>query len=157
MHTLCLPFLWTPRTTHNITASSATPPTLQSASMDDLVVDHQLPSTIIDHQCADRSFAVGEGTLNLAIQTTLVNDLQALLHIASLGHADNATIISHVKNAILLVDWAEHALNDNRWLRIGDETALLLELTSEEIDTKISVLAGLGRCADADDLAGTAL
>lgn len=131
--------------------------TLQSASMDDLVVDHQLSSAIVDHQCADRSFAIGEGTLNLAEQTTLVDDRQALLHITSLGHADNATITSHVENAVLLVDWAEHALNNNRWLRVGDETALFLELTSEEVDAEISVLAGLGRCADADDLARTTL
>ena len=125
--------------------------------MDDLVVDHQLSSAIVDHQCADRSFAIGEGTLNLAEQTTLVDDRQALLHITSLGHADNATITSHVENAVLLVDWAEHALNNNRWLRVGDETALFLELTSEEVDAEISVLAGLGRCADADDLARTTL
>lgn len=42
-------------------------------------------------------------------------------------------------------------------MRIGNEAALFLKLAGEEVDTEISVLAGLGRSADADNLARTAL
>lgn len=125
--------------------------------MDDLIVDHQLASSIIDDKCSDRTSSTAEGSLDLVIQTTLVDDLKALLHVTTLSHADDAAIIPHVQDTVLLVDWAEHALDHDRWLRVGDKAALFLKLTSEEIDTEISVLARLRRSADADDLARTAL
>lgn len=125
--------------------------------MDDLVVNNQLPATVIDNKCSDRALTFTKGTLDLVVQATLVNDRQALLHVTTFSHADNAAIISHVQDAVLLVDRAEHALDDDRRLRVGDKAALFLELTSEEIDTEISVLAGLRRSADADDLARSPL
>ena len=86
---------------------------LQSASMDDLVVHNQLVTTIVDHQCPHASPPISKSTLNLAVQSTLVDNWQTLLDITTLSHADNAAIISHVQDAILLVDWAEHALNND--------------------------------------------
>jgi len=103
--------------------------------VDHLVIDHQLSSTIIDDQCSNGSSTIGKRTLDLVEQTTLVDDLQALLHITTLGHADKLAIISNVQDAILLVDRAEHALDNNRFLRIRDEATLFLKLTSEEVDT----------------------
>lgn len=117
---------------------------LQSAPMNDLIVNNQLPPTIIDDKRSDGTIVLTEGTLNLAVQTTLVDDRQALLHITTISHADDTTIISHVQDAVLFVDGAEHALDDDRWLRVGDKAALFLKLTSEEVDAEVSVLAGLG-------------
>jgi len=40
---------------------------------------------------------------------------------------------------------------------VGDDTWLLMELLSEEVYTKVSVLTSLSRGGDADDLARTVL
>jgi hypothetical protein len=87
----------------------------------------------------------------------LVNDAQTLLDITSLGHADDQTITAHVEDAILLVDWAEHALYINAGLRVAHEGALFLKLAGEEIHAQVSVLTSLWRGGDADDLARTPL
>jgi hypothetical protein len=87
----------------------------------------------------------------------LVNDTQTLLDVTSLGHTDDQTITAHVEDAILLVDWAEHALYINAGLRVAHEGALLLKLTGEEIHAQVSVLTSLWRGGDADDLARTPL
>jgi hypothetical protein len=125
--------------------------------MDNLVVNHQLTATIIDDQCPNTSSAICEGCINLAIKATLINDSQALLDIASLGHADDQTIPAHVEDAILLVDWAEHALYIDAGLRVAHEGALFLKLAGEEIHAQVSVLTSLWRGSDADDLARTPL
>ena len=141
---------------------SPSPPPLSSCpsksrSMNHLVVNHQLPSSIVDHHGSDTASAIGEGTLDLAVQPTLINDSQALLDISRLGHAHDPAVIVQIEDAVLLEDGAEHALNDHTGLGIADEGALLLQLTREEVDTQVAVLAGLGRSRDADDLARTAL
>jgi hypothetical protein len=125
--------------------------------VDDLVVNNQLTAPIVDHQCSNTPPAVCESGIDLAIEPTLVDDSDTLLNITSLGHADDQAIRTHIKNAVLLVDRAEHALDIDAGLRIAHEGALFLKLTSEEIDTQVSVLACLGRRGDADDLAWTPL
>ena len=87
----------------------------------------------------------------------MVNDTQTLLDVTSLGHTDDQTITAHVEDAILLVDWAEHALYIHAGLRVAHEGALLLKLTGEEIHAQVSVLTSLWRGGDADDLARTPL
>lgn len=47
---------------------------LQSRPMNDLVVNNQLSSSVVDDQSPDTSPAVGKGTVDLAVQSTLVND-----------------------------------------------------------------------------------
>jgi hypothetical protein len=125
--------------------------------MDNLVVNYQLAATVIDDQCPNTSSAICESCLNPAIKTTLVNDPQTLLDITSLGHADDQTITAHVKDAILLVDWAEHALYIDAGLRVAHEGALFLKLAGEEIHAQVSVLTSLWRGGDADDLTRTPL
>ena len=125
--------------------------------MDNLVVNYQLAATIIDDQCPNTSSAICKSCLDLAIKTTLVNNPQTLLDITSLGHADDQTITAHVENAILLVDWAKHALNIDAGLRIAHEGALFLKLAGEEIHAQVSVLTSLWRGGDADDLTRTPL
>jgi hypothetical protein len=125
--------------------------------VDDLAVNNQLPTTIVDDQCSNAASAVCESSLNLGIEPTLINDPQTLLYITTLGHADDQTITAHVKDAVLLVDGAEHALDIDTGLRIAHEGALFLKLTSEKIDAQVSVLTCLWRGGDADDLARTPL
>lgn len=125
--------------------------------MDNLVVDNQLPTTVIDDQCSNAASAVCERCLDLPVEPTLVDDSQALFDITSLGHADDQTIGTYIENAVLLVDWTEHALHVDAGLRVGHEGTLFLKLTSEQIHAQVSVLTCLWRGGDADDLAWTAL
>jgi hypothetical protein len=125
--------------------------------VDDLVVNNQLPTTIVDDQCSNAASTVCESCVDFAIEPTLIDDPETLLDVTSLGHADHQAIRTHVENAVLLVDGAEHALDVDTGLRIAHEGALFLKLASEEIDTQVSVLTGLWRGRDADDLARTAL
>jgi hypothetical protein len=125
--------------------------------VDDLVVNDQLSATVVDDQRSHAASAVCKSCLDLAVEPTLIDDPQALLDIASLGHADNQAIRAHVKNAVLFVDRTDHALNVDAWLRIAHEGALFLQLTSEEINPQVSVLASLWRRGDAYNLAGAAL
>lgn len=87
----------------------------------------------------------------------MVKDREVLLDITGLGHGNDTSVITNVQDAILLEDGAEHVLNNDRRSRVGDERRLFLELLSEEVNTKVAVLAGLGRGGDADDLARTTL
>ena len=125
--------------------------------MNDLHVDDQLAATIVDNQDSNTPSAIAKRSLNASEQATLVNDWQALLDISSLSHGHNLAIVTNVQDAVLLKDGAEHGLNDHRWGRVADEGGLFVQLTGEEVDTKVAVLAGLRRHGDADDLRGTAL
>lgn len=129
----------------------------QPRPVDDLVVNDQLSPTIVDDQRPNAASAIGESSFDLAVEPALIDDSEALLDIARLGHADDQAIGAHVKNAVLLVDRAQHALDVDAGLGVAHERALFLQLTRKEVDTQVSVLAGLGRDGDADDLAGTAL
>ena len=125
--------------------------------MDDLVVDDELSATIIDDKSSDAAPTIVKGTGNLGVETTLVNDRQALLDITRLSHADNSTTLLHIKDSVLLEDRSEHALNDDRWLWVADKRRLLVQLSRKEIDTEVSVLTGLTRLRDSDDLARSTL
>ena len=125
--------------------------------MDDLVVNNQLPTTIIDDQCSNAASAVCERGSNSAVEASLINDPQTLLDISSLGHADDQIVRAHVEDTVLLVDGAEHALDIDARLRVAHEGAFFLELASEEIHPQVPVLTGLGRGGDADDLAWSTL
>ena len=80
-----------------------------------------------------------------------------MLDIASLGHGNDGTVLTDVKNTVLLEDRAEHVLDNNGWPRVGDEARLLMELLGEEVNPEVTVLASLGRSGNANDLARTTL
>ena len=81
--------------------------------MDDLVIHSEFTTSIIDDQHTDTATAIGKGFIESRPQSTLINDRQTLLHIASLGHGNNAAVIANVKDAVLLENGAEHVLHDD--------------------------------------------
>jgi hypothetical protein len=125
--------------------------------VDDLVVNDELTTTIVDDESADATAALRESIANLAEKLTLGDDGQGLLDITSLGHGGEGAILVEVQNAVGLVDGTEHGLNDDRGGGVGDEAGLLLQLTGEKVDTQVAVLTGLGRDGNPDHLAGTTL
>ena len=129
----------------------------KSRPVDDLVVNHQLPTTVVDDHGSNAASAVCKSGIDLGVEPTLVDNPETLLDITSLGHADDSAVRTHVENAVLLVDRAEHALHIDAGLWVAHEGALFLELTSKEIDTQISVLTRLRRGRDAYDLARASL
>ena len=131
--------------------------TLQSRAVNDLHVDDQLPSTIINDQNTNTASAIREGTLDAAEQAALVDDWKSLLDITRFGHAHNLATIVDIQDTVLFEDRAEHGLDNDGWSRVADERALFVQLAGEEVDTKVAVLTGLRRHADTDDLRGTAL
>ncbi len=80
-----------------------------------------------------------------------------MLHIASLGHGNNATIIADVEDAVLLENRAKHVLDDDRGGRIGDKARFFVKLLGKEVNSEVAVLSGLGRSGDTDDLTRTTL
>jgi len=121
--------------------------------MDDLVIDSHLLTIIIDNKNADAATAIVKGLFQAGEETALVKDRKTLLDIASLGHGNDGTVVlTNVKNTVLLEDRAEHVLDNDGWRRVGDEARLLMELLGEEVNTEITVLAGLRRSSNADDL-----
>lgn len=125
--------------------------------MDNLVINHELPAAIVDDQGADTATTITESTIDLGEEAALVDDGQALLDIAAVGHADQTSVLTDVEDAVVLVHRTQHALNHNGVARVADEGALLMKLTGEEVHTQVPELTGLGRGRDADHLAGTAL
>lgn len=125
--------------------------------MDNLVVNDELSATVFNDQGSDTAATIVEGARNLGVETTLVNDGQTLLDITSLSHADDATVVSQIKDSVLLEDRTEHTLNDHRWLRVADKRRLFMELSGKEVNTKIPVLTSLTRLRDSNDLAWSAL
>ena len=87
----------------------------------------------------------------------MVQDGETLLDISSLGHGHNLAVIADIEDTVLLEDWPEHVLHNNRRTRVADEARLLIELLGEEVYTEVAVLASLSRGRDADDLAWAAL
>jgi hypothetical protein len=67
------------------------------------------------------------------------------------------SLVMEIEDTVLLEDWTKHGLNDDAWAWVGDEGRLFVQLTSEEVDTQVAVLAGGSRGGDPDNLAGTAL
>jgi hypothetical protein len=125
--------------------------------MDDLEVNSELSTIVIDDEDADAAATIVEGLGKTLEQTALVKDRKTLLDIAGLGHSDDTVILTDVQDTVLLEDRAEHVLDDDRGRRVGDEGRLLMELLGEEVHTQVAVLTGLGGGGDADDLARAAL
>ena len=125
--------------------------------MDDLVVNDQLTTTLVDDQSTDAATALGVGVADATVEVTLRDDRETLADVTALGHGDDAAIVTEVEDAVGLVDGTQHGLDDNRRRGVGDEAGLFLQLAGEEVDTQVAVLAGLGGDGDPDDLAGTAL
>ena len=124
--------------------------------MDDLHVDSQLAAVVVDDQDAHAAAAGVKGSLETRPEAGLVNDRQALLDIASLGHGDDGAVLE-IEHAVLLENGAEHGLDNDAGGGVGHERRLLVQLLGEEVDTEVTVLAGGGRGRDADDLARAAL
>lgn len=112
--------------------------------MDNLVVDSELLAIIVDDKDADAATAVVEGLSKTAEEAALVDDRETLLNIASLGHGNNATILTDVENTVLLEDRTKHVLDNDRRSRVGDEAGLLMKLLGEQVNTEVTVLASLG-------------
>jgi hypothetical protein len=125
--------------------------------MDNLKVNSKLNTIVVDDEDANAATTIVEGLGKTLEETALVKDGKTLLDIASLGHGNNAAILTDVKNAVLLEDGAEHVLDHDRGGRVGDEARLLMELLGEEVHTEVAVLASLRRGRDANDLARAAL
>lgn len=87
----------------------------------------------------------------------MIDDRQALLNVARLGHGNNAAIFANVEDTVGLEDGTKHILDDDRGCGIRDKARLLMKLLGEEIDSEVAMLTGLGRGRDTDDLAWTAL
>lgn len=124
--------------------------------MDNLKVDDNLTGAILDNHDADAATATLEGLLQAAPEVGLVKDGKVLLDITSLSHGNN-TLVMEIEDTVLLEDRAEHGLNDDAWAWVGDERRFFVQLTSEEIDTQVAVLAGGSGGGDPDNLARTAL
>jgi hypothetical protein len=125
--------------------------------VNDLEVDSHLHTLIGDNKDANATTAAVEGLGKAGSETALVKDGKTLLDITRLGHGDNATVFTDVKNTVLLEDRTKHVLDNDRGARVGDEAGLLMEGLGEEVNTEVTVLAGLGGGGDANDLARAAL
>lgn len=125
--------------------------------MDDLVVDDELTTTIVDDEGTDGTTATSKGITDALVEVALGDHTDTLLDITALGHGDEAVIITEVQDAVGLEDGAEHGLDNHRRRGVGDKARLLLQLAGEEVDTEVTVLASLGGDRDADDLARAAL
>jgi len=125
--------------------------------VDDLVVNSQLLSVVGNNQDPDGTRALSESLPQLIPEVALVNDLQSLLDLTRLGHSDELSVVTDVNEPVLLEDWAQEGVENDRWRWVRDNTWLLMELLGEEVNTEISVLTGLSRGSDADDLTWTVL
>ena len=125
--------------------------------MDDLVINSQLTPTIIDNQDTDAPSTIGKRLINSRPQSTLINDRKTLLDLPRLSHGDNTTIVTNIKNTVLLEHRAEHVLHNHRRLGVGHEAGLLMKLLGEKIHSEIAVLTSLRRRCDTNDLARTTL
>lgn len=129
---------------------------LQARAVNDLHVDGELVAVVIEDQDADAATAGLERVGQAGPEVGLVDDSQALLHVAGLGHGDNVAVL-HVKHAVLLEDGAEHGLDHDAGGRVGDGGGLLVELLGEEVHAEVAVLAGGVGDGNLDDLAGATL
>lgn len=129
---------------------------LQARAVDDLHVDSELLTVVVEDEDTDGTTAGLESVLQTRVEVGLVNDGQAGLDVAGLGHGSDDTL-GHVKDAVLLEDRAEHGLDDDAGGGVGDEGRLLVQLLGEEVNTEVAVLASGRGGGDADDLARAAL
>lgn len=125
--------------------------------MNDLVVDSELLSTVVDDKNTNAATSIVKGLRETTKQVALVNDWETLLDITGLGHGDDATVITDVEDTVLLEDWTRHVLDDDGWGWGGDEGRLLVKLLGEQVNTEVTVLTSLRRGGDPDDLARASL
>jgi len=125
--------------------------------MGNLVVDGELLAVVGNDEDTDGSGSTAESLLELGEEVALVDNLEALLDLTRLSHGDELAVITDVDETVLLEDWAEEGVEDDRWGWVRDNTWLLMQLLGEEVNTKVSVLTSLGRGGDADDLAWAVL
>jgi hypothetical protein len=125
--------------------------------VDDLVVDSELTTLIVDNEDADGTPTIVKRLCQTGKETALVNDGKTLLDITSLGHGDDTAILTNVKDTVLLEDRTKHVLDNDRRRRVGDEGGFLMELLGEEIHAKVAVLTSLRGGGNTDDLARTTL
>lgn len=130
---------------------------LQTGAVDDLEVDDELTATVVDDEGTDGATAVGEGIADALEEITLGDDGETLLDVTGLSHSDEAAVITEVQDAVGLVDGTQHGLHNDGRRGVGDEAGLLLQLAGEQVDTEVTVLAGLGGDRDTDDLARATL
>lgn len=130
---------------------------LQSAAVDNLVVDSELAALVVDNKNPNAATAVVKRIGQTVEKTTLVKNRKTLLHITSLSHGNNTTVITDIQNTVLLENRAKHVLNDDigRW--VGNKRRFLVQLLGEEVNAEVAMLAGLSRGSDTNDLAGAAL
>jgi len=125
--------------------------------MHDLVVDGQLLAMITDNQHTNGAGAASESLLKTRPKVTLVDDLETLLDLTSLRHGNELAVIANVDETILLEDGTEERVENDTGRGVRDNARLLVKLLGEEINTEVTVLTGLSRSSDADDLTGTML
>ena len=125
--------------------------------MNDLHVDSQLASAIINNHDPNRASSISKRVIEVTPESALIDNRQALLHVSSLGHSNDVPVLADIQDAVLLEHRPEHILDDDAGAGVRDEAALLVELLGEQIDAEVSVLAGLRAGGDADDLARAAL
>lgn len=111
--------------------------------MDNLHVNGELATTVIQHEDTDTAAARLKRIVKARPQVGLVNDGEALLHVTSLSHGDNVAIL-HVENAVLLENGTKHCLHDDTWSRVRDKGGLLMQLPGEEVNSKVAVLPSRG-------------
>lgn len=127
------------------------------SEMDNLVVNNQLLILISDDQNTDGSATIAISSLDLVGESTLVDDLETSLDLTGVGHGNQETVLTNVNEAVLLESRGEHGVQDDRWGWVGDNARLFAQLLCEQVNTEVTMLAGLGRGGDADDLAWSAL
>jgi len=81
--------------------------------VNNLVVNSQFLSVVRDDQDANRSGTVAESLLQLAPEMALINNLETLLDLTSLGHGDEFAIVADVDEAVLLEDRAEQGVENH--------------------------------------------
>lgn len=74
---------------------------------------------------------------------TLVNNLQTLLDLTSLSHGNELSVITDVDQAVLLEDGSEKGVENDGRRRMRDNTRLLVKLLGEQVNTEVTMLAGL--------------
>ncbi len=80
-----------------------------------------------------------------------------MLDIPGFSHGNDTAIVTDIEDTVLLEDGTEHILDDDGGRRVGHKTRLFVKLLGEEIDSEVTVLTGLSRGGDTNDLARTTL
>lgn len=125
--------------------------------MDDLVINCQFASSIIDDQNPNTASTIGKSIVEPGPQPALINNWETLLDITSFGHGHDTSIITDVKNTVLLEDRTEHTLNDDRGRWVGYEAGFFMKLLGEEIDSEVAMLSSLSGRGDPNHLAWSTL